>query len=62
MNKKIHALSDAACQLFWVCRYAHLEAVTNKDENTELLAAIEHLADQVNMMAWESERECRDRL
>ena len=57
MNEKISRLTAATDQLYWICRYAHLGAVANQDENAVLLAAIEDMADRVNMMAMEVERE-----
>ena len=57
MNEKISRLTAATDQLYWICKYTHLGAVANQDENSGLLAAIEQLADQVNMMAMEVERE-----
>ena len=58
MNEKIFTLAEATDQLSWFCKYAHhLGAVANQDENAVLLAAIEDMADRVNMMAMEVERE-----
>ena len=57
MNEKISRLTAASDRLYWICKYAHLGAVANQDENAGLLAAIEQLADQVNQMAMEVERE-----
>ena len=58
MNEKICSLVFAADRLYWICRYAHLGAAANQDENAGLLAAIEYMADQVNMIAWEIEKGC----
>ena len=57
MSEKISRLATATDQLYWICKYARLGAVVNQDENAGLLAAIEQLADQVNMMAMEMEAE-----
>ena len=57
MSDKIRTLADAIDQLYWTCKYAHLGAVANKDENAGLLAAIENMADRVNMMVYEIEQE-----
>lgn len=57
MNEKISRLTAATDQLYWICKYAHLGAVANQDENAGLLAAIEWFADQVNQMAMEMEEE-----
>ena len=57
MNEKISRLTAATNQLYWICKYAHLGAMANQDENAGLLAAIEQLADQINMMAMEMEAE-----